>query len=238
MSEANSVFSALLYTCWKTSEAVIHATEPQIWETHLPPLQDPDNPEDDELLRCMDTLARVVEVLDIPDASYSSYSTAIDQLFEEKFALSRSLNRLRQIEDEMKDHLASLRHEYHLIRQWNETLTPGSSDSLRPESAATLERRREALVKKAKEYHRELETLIAEEPLKVPITIEQFISQKEKNLALERMIREKRAKLNAFQGLPPNLELARHELRVARQRQMELVQLRERLLGRMADSVS
>jgi len=70
------------------------------------------------------------------------------------------------------------------------------------------------------------------------VTINQFLSQKEKNLALERGIKVKRTKLNAFQGLPPNLELARHELRVARQRQMELIQLRERLLGRMADSVS
>ena len=34
-----------------------------------------------------------------------------------------------------------------------------------------------------------------------------------------------------------NLELARHELRAARQKQMELIQLRERLLGRMADGV-
>lgn len=35
-----------------------------------------------------------------------------------------------------------------------------------------------------------------------------------------------------------NLDLARYELRTARQRQMELIQLRERLLARMADSVS
>ena len=37
---------------------------------------------------------------------------------------------------------------------------------------------------------------------------------------------------------PQNLELARHELRAARQKQMELIQLRERLLGRMADGVA
>ena len=35
-----------------------------------------------------------------------------------------------------------------------------------------------------------------------------------------------------------NLELARHELRAAREKQMELIQLRERLLGRMADGVA
>lgn len=77
-----------------------------------------------------------------------------------------------------------------------------------------------------------------EEPLQVSITVSQLLEQKEKNQIKERELREKRAKLKAFQGLPPNLELARHELRAARQKQMELIQLRERLLGRMADGVA
>jgi len=34
-----------------------------------------------------------------------------------------------------------------------------------------------------------------------------------------------------------SLELARHELRLARQKQTELIQLRERLLRNMADGV-
>ena len=38
-------------------------------------------------------------------------------------------------------------------------MVPASPNSLFPEAAATLERRRESLVKKAKEYHRELEAL-------------------------------------------------------------------------------
>ncbi|PPQ95762.1 hypothetical protein CVT26_015849, partial [Gymnopilus dilepis] len=168
----------------------------------------------------------------------NSYSTAIDKLLTEKFEVSRSLNRLKQIEDEMRDHLASLKHECNLLKHWNEIMIPASQNSLYPEAATTLERRRESLVKKAKEYHRELEALRTEEPLNAPVTISQYLSQKEKNYALEREIKRKKAKLDAFQGLPPNLELARHELRVARQRQMELIQLRERLLGRIADSVS
>ena len=43
---------------------------------------------------------------------------------------------------------------------WNETLIPGPSNSSNLESAATLERRRETLIKKAKEYHKELELLL------------------------------------------------------------------------------
>ena len=35
-----------------------------------------------------------------------------------------------------------------------------------------------------------------------------------------------------------NIELARHALQEARDKQMELIQLRERLLGKMVDSVN
>lgn len=113
-----------------------------------------------------------------------------------------------------------------------------------------------------------------EQPLQVSTTVSQLLEQKEKNQTRERELKEKRARIKAFQGLPPvsmlkshpspyfnadaqmiwkpepftsislwcclsqNLELARHELRAARQKQMELIQLRERLLGRMADGVT
>ncbi|EDR00696.1 uncharacterized protein LACBIDRAFT_313117 [Laccaria bicolor S238N-H82] len=70
------------------------------------------------------------------------------------------------------------------------------------------------------------------------VTVTQLIKQQEKNKLLEQEIEIKRAKVAAFQGLPPNLELARHELRNARNEQMELIQLRERLLGRMAAGVA
>ena len=46
------------------------------------------------------------------------------------------------------------------MTSWNKTLIPGPSNSLNLETAATLERRRETLIKKAKEYHKELESLL------------------------------------------------------------------------------
>lgn len=211
--------------------------DPKAWEAHLPPLVVGEG-DKNEILESLDALAQVLRILDIPDASFTSYSTAITNLTTEKFALSRSLSRLRQVEEELKNHLASLKHEYEMMKHWNEALIPGSSAGINPESSLTLERRKDAVVKKAKEYHKELEALLAEEPLDVPITIRQLIEQKERTQAMERELKEKRAKIKAFQGLPPNLELARHELRVARQRQMELIQLRERLLGHMADNLS
>jgi hypothetical protein len=75
------------------------------------------------------------------------------------------------MEDELEEHLAALRHEHDLILQcvdshflplwiiqlilysWNQVLTPGSSAL---ENVATLERRSDAMLKKVKEYHREL----------------------------------------------------------------------------------
>jgi len=106
------------------------------------------------------------------------------------------------------------------------------------ESIATLVRRREVLLKKAKEYHKELEALLASMPDAPLITVTQLTKQQEKNRIMEQGLKAKRAKIKAFQGLPPNIELARYELRKARDEQMKLIQLRERLLGRMAKSVT
>lgn len=121
----------------------------------------------------------------------------------ESFSLDRSLNRLKQVEDELVHHLASINHEYHLIKHWNKTLIPGPSNGSNMETAATLERRRETLIKKAKEYHKELESLLIEEPLQVSTTVSQLFEQKEKNQIRERELKEKRVKIKAFQGLPP-----------------------------------
>lgn len=143
---------------------------------------------------------------------------AINRLEERRWTQRRSMVRLKRIEDELKEHLAALRHEHDLILQcanshllpswiiklnfysWNQVLTPGSSTS---ENIATLERKRDAMLKKAKEYHRELAVAAKEDPVDVPISLEQLISQKEKNVAREKEVNKKRAKLETFQGLPP-----------------------------------
>ncbi|EPQ61231.1 hypothetical protein GLOTRDRAFT_30378 [Gloeophyllum trabeum ATCC 11539] len=70
------------------------------------------------------------------------------------------------------------------------------------------------------------------------VTVSEVMDQRERIRSKEQELKAKRAKIQAFKGLPPNLELARHELRNARQEQMQLIQLRERLLGAMAAGVS
>ncbi|PPQ70634.1 hypothetical protein CVT24_000677 [Panaeolus cyanescens] len=208
-------------------------TVQNILEAHLPPI-----PPNSELEEALNTLAEVVHILDIPDASFSSYSTAITRMSDRRFELSRSLNRLAQVETELKEHFASLKHEFDLLQHWNDALDPNSPHSIHPESAMMLERRKASVVRKAKEYHRELEILLGSQPLEVPVTLPHYLAQKEKNLQLEKSLKEKRAKIKAFQGLSPNLELARHELHLAREKQKGLFQLRERLLGKMAEGVA
>ena len=108
--------------------------DPSAWEPHLPPLSVGED-DRDEIAESLDTLAQVLQILDIPDASFTrlvdrtlarlaarflfnSYSTAITNLTSERFALSRSLSRLKQVEEELKNHLASLQHEHERMKQY------------------------------------------------------------------------------------------------------------------------
>lgn len=84
----------------------------KIWDAHLPPI-----PLNSELELALNTLADVIMILDIPDASFNSYSTAISRMSERRFELSRSLNRLTQVETELKEHFAAVKHEYDLLKQ-------------------------------------------------------------------------------------------------------------------------
>lgn len=95
-------------------------------------------------------------------------------------------------------------------------------------------------------------------PEQPPLTVSQLAHFHKQLRNREQRLKNKRAKVQAFEGLPPvrarsiimplaanltfwlfeNIELARHEVRNARDEQMRLLQLRERLLERMASGVS
>ncbi|TFK38746.1 hypothetical protein BDQ12DRAFT_605438 [Crucibulum laeve] len=197
-------------------------------DTYLPPLPD-------EMEEKLQLLVKVADLLEIDDVSFASYSAAITRITSESLSLSRTLNRLKFAEQELEMHFAFIKHEHRLIKNWQETI---ESDQVAGKRAANIDRHREALIKEAKGYRNELNALLAEIPVEPEVTVTQLAKQQEMNKALEQKIKAKRAKIKAFQGLPPNLELARHEVRIARDEQMKLIQLRERLLGRMAESVS
>ncbi|KAF8227808.1 hypothetical protein L208DRAFT_1365636 [Tricholoma matsutake] len=182
----------------------------------------------------LDVLTQAAILLRIDDLSFSSYSASINRLSDEALSTKLSLNRLLGAEDELECHLASIRHEQLLAEKWKTTMEREEEIG---ESITTLERRRQVLLKKAKEYHKELDALLANMPDAPPVTVTQLMKQQESNKLKEQQLQAKRAKIKAFQGLPPNLHLARQELRSARDEHMKLIQLRERLLRRMAESV-
>ncbi|KAJ7118035.1 hypothetical protein C8R43DRAFT_1153820 [Mycena crocata] len=183
-----------------------------------------------EIQEKLDVLTRVAELLGIEDLSFSSYSAAITRLSEREKDAQHSINRLELVERELQTHLTTMGHEERLIKSWIEKM---DTKHAAEESTSTLERRRDVLLKTAKEDRAILEGII------VPpaITFADLTAQQAANEQRAQALKTKRAQIKAFRGLPPNLDLARQKLKAARAAQMELIQLRERLLGRMAASV-
>ncbi|TFK28413.1 hypothetical protein FA15DRAFT_60231 [Coprinopsis marcescibilis] len=199
----------------------------------VPPL-----PED--LEESIDILGELVDTLGLQDVSFASFSSALNRLMDRSFALSLTQQRLSSTEEQIMDHLAYLKHQNGLLEHWMKVLQEdpsfdgASGSSEKPEA---LERRREALLRKAREYHNDLESILAHSQVP-PVTINRMLRKQEKNRQLESEIKIKRAKIKAFQGLPPNLDLARLQLRKAREEQLELIRLREELLQNMAAGVA
>ncbi|KAJ7160553.1 hypothetical protein C8R43DRAFT_993289 [Mycena crocata] len=184
-----------------------------------------------ELQEKLDVLTRVAVLLGIDDLSFSSYASAITRLSAREEDAQHSINRLELVERELQAHLATMGHEERLIESWIEKL---DAKHAAEESTSTLERRREALLKRAKEDRAILEGIDINPPA---ITFADLTAQQAANEQKAQTLKTKRAQVKAFRGLPPNLDLARQKLKAARTAQMELIQLRERLLGRMAASV-
>ncbi|KAG6809467.1 hypothetical protein H0H92_016123 [Tricholoma furcatifolium] len=161
---------------------------------------------------------------------------AIDRLSEDSLSVQRLLNRLQFVESELDNQLASVRFEQRLVDKWDATLVEAEEEAI--EGATMMERRKEDLMRKAKEYHEELKLIQKSTPEPPRVTVTRLKEQEKRNKAMEQELKAKRAKIKAYKGLPPNLDLARNELRQASHDLEKLTHLRERLLGRMAESVS
>jgi len=189
----------------------------------------------DEAQQYLAVLADIADALGVDDLSFSSYSTAMHNLSIEELSARRSSLRLHHAEQELGNHLSSIRHQDALIQHWKNTIT---SEPQQDASVPAIERRRAILAAKIKEYRAEEETLKKELPAGSTVTVTELATLHQQIKARDKTLAEKRAKVAAFQGLPPNIERARHELRKAQDEQMKLIQLRERLLDRMASGVS
>ncbi|KAG9223335.1 hypothetical protein CCMSSC00406_0008939 [Pleurotus cornucopiae] len=189
----------------------------------------------DELNQQLGVLCEVAQILNIDDISFASYSEAILYLSTERANAKQTLVRLQLAERELRMSLAGTRHEERLLEKWQGTLQDEQQTN---NPIVSLEKRRDATTKKAKEYRKALDDLM-EHVVEAPeITVTDLVKQKEKNRLREQTLKDKRAKLAAFQGLPPNLDIARHELQKAQDEYIKLMQLRERLLGKMADGLN
>ncbi|PIL30778.1 hypothetical protein GSI_06946 [Ganoderma sinense ZZ0214-1] len=188
-----------------------------------------------EVERHVDALTDIAETLGIDDLSFSSYASAIDSLEDDELSVARSLLRTRHAEEDLNYQLLCASHEKELLDKWTQSLQAPSDPK---ETVPALERKKAALAAKAKEYQRELDDLMADMPEAPSLSITELSAFRKEVKKQEQVLKEKRAKVEAFQGLPPNIELARHSLQEARDKQMELIQLRERLLGKMVDGVN
>ncbi|RPD70839.1 hypothetical protein L226DRAFT_574496 [Lentinus tigrinus ALCF2SS1-7] len=183
----------------------------------------------------VDALEDVADALGVEDLSFSVYSSVIDRLDHEEVAVNRALLRTQQAEVELTQYLQSILHERRLIDRWIDSLQPTVESA---DTVSELERRKTALIAKAKEYQKELSELQSDMPETAAVSITELSAFRKQLKKQEHTLKEKRARVEAFQGLPPNIELARHALQEARDKQMELIQLRERLLGKMVDGVN
>ncbi|KAI0761160.1 hypothetical protein BD413DRAFT_607241 [Trametes elegans] len=196
-------------------------------------LDDLDLPEN--IAEPIQTLTEIAEALGVDDLSFSTFSEAVERLEAEELFVARSLLHTHQAEDELTRHLLSVLHETKHLERWTQTLQSVSDSD---ESAPALERRKAALNAKAKDYQKQLDLAMSDMPEAPPVSITELAAFRKHLKKQEHELREKRAKVEAFQGLPPNIDLARHALAEARDKQMGLIQLRERLLGKMVDGVN
>ncbi|KAL1692224.1 hypothetical protein GGG16DRAFT_124268 [Schizophyllum commune] len=190
----------------------------------------------EEIAQRLSLLADIAQLLRIDGATdFLSYSNALTRLSQNSLEARRTLARLEYMESELRAHLAEMKHEERLIFKWKSTINEEYPDG---EDARAVLRRRDAVLRKAKEYKNELDQMQTEVPQSPSVTIGDLALQQEANWQREHAIKAKRAKLKAFQGLSSNPDLARAQLREAQDEQTRLIGIREQILAKMADSVA
>ncbi|KAF8584965.1 hypothetical protein K439DRAFT_1231758, partial [Ramaria rubella] len=145
------------------------------------------------------------------------YSAALSKLSSDRLQTELHLITLKSAEKELRRANALANHRHELSASWPQR------DDLDADTAS-LERQRRAMMAKAKEYQDELSAInVPDASLTITslVALQDKLHQKEKNLKLLK------ARLSAFEGLPPNLDLAKQELRIARENQIRLMNIRE-----------
>ncbi|KAJ3925650.1 MAG: hypothetical protein NXY57DRAFT_906828 [Lentinula lateritia] len=192
----------------------------------------------------LELLAQTAEALGLDEPSIIGFNHSIANLSTRRLNLKLSVNRATYVETELRLHLAKLEVELALLRKWTLSLIgetpPGLETSVEhgsTETAESLERRRQAIIRKAKEYQAQLVQLNSTNPssFSTNVSISDLTRLQEQNKEREKEILRKRKKVEVFRGLPANLDLARLTLLQATQNLQDLTRAREGLLRRMVD---
>ncbi|KAF8525094.1 hypothetical protein BU17DRAFT_62819 [Hysterangium stoloniferum] len=174
-------------------------------------------------------LARTAAILCLDDPSVPAYASAFTRLSFEHLEVQQELIRLEKTERDLTRSIDIAKYEQVLAESWL-----SSTEQLQAETS-DLERQKKAMNAKAKEYQEELASIMSNSPAaqaECPSITSLF--------SLQDSVQEKECKLNAlkgrlqtFQGLPPHVELAKQQLRAARDNQIRLMNIRDKLLGKM-----
>ncbi|KAH7881609.1 uncharacterized protein C8R40DRAFT_1078981 [Lentinula edodes] len=192
----------------------------------------------------LELLARTAEALGLDEPSIIGINHSIANVSTRRLNLKLSVNRAIYVEKELRLHLAKLEAELALLRKWTVSLsgvTPESETAFETgagtETAESLERRRQVIIRKAKEYQAQLVQLNSTNAssFSTNVSISELTRLQEQNKEREKEIRRKRKKVEAFRGLPANPDLARLTLLQATQNLQDLTRVREGLLGKMVD---
>ncbi|KAF5385601.1 hypothetical protein D9757_006743 [Collybiopsis confluens] len=181
-------------------------------------------------------ITQAAEALRLDDPSLVGFHDALFRLSDRHMKLKLALHRAEYMQAELQTHVADLEAELALLHHWRESLGPASGAESKgsTETIEALERRRQVMIRKAKEYQTQLAQL---EPATASskIRISDLMQIQEQNKEREKEIRRKRKKLDAFRGLPANADLARLSLVQAMQDLKALSQTREELLDAMLE---
>ncbi|KAJ4476528.1 hypothetical protein C8R41DRAFT_845828 [Lentinula lateritia] len=152
----------------------------------------------------LELLAQTAEALGLDEPSIIGFNHSIANLSTRRLNLKLSVNRATYVETELRLHLAKLEVELALLRKWTLSLIgetpPGLETSVEhgsTETAESLERRRQAIIRKAKEYQAQLVQLNSTNPssFSTNVSISDLTRLQEQNKEREKEILRKRKKV-------------------------------------------
>ncbi|KAJ3868046.1 hypothetical protein EV359DRAFT_33096 [Lentinula novae-zelandiae] len=162
----------------------------------------------------LELLAQTAEALGLDEPSIKCFNHSIANLSIRRLNLKLSVNRATYVETELRLHLAKLEVELALLRKWSLSLIGEAPPGLETtsvktgtgttETAESLERRRQVIIRKAKEYQAQLVQLNTTNPSSIfmNVSISDLTRLQEQDKEREKEILRKRKKVEAFRGLP------------------------------------